>query len=395
MRVTFATQPFAGGGRLLEFLRDALDDPDTSQVTIVVAWAKRSGIRLIEDSARQFISRGGQLRAVVGISEGGATRQGLEMIFALATASYVFHDRQATFHPKIYLSQKLATAQVWLGSNNLTRGGVAANHEAALKLDLDLADRDDNALLIEIENYIDVLLNQVDLCKPLSQALIAELSSHQKYQIGDEDKHRARVQVETDSVTEDEYQEKGEVFGTATSPRMPIPTSGSTRKKSVTRRTTTRTTSVGASTVTVIRRWFKQMVASDAQHPPTGSPTGNLRLSKANNPIDHRDWFRSALFGGATWMKVLMPGGTGEETIVNFDVKIHGSALGGFDLRVSHAPWRIAGQNNVPTVLHWGQDLNPILRNTDFTGDYVTLEQLSDGTLRLTISSSPLGPSLP
>jgi hypothetical protein len=47
---------------------------------------------------------------------------------------------------------------------------------------------------------------------------------------------------------------------------------------------------------------------------------------------------------------------------------------------LSHAPDREAGQGNVPTVLHWGPQLNALLRATDCSGHIVRIERLDDGS---------------
>lgn len=54
-----------------------------------------------------------------------------------------------------------------------------------------------------------------------------------------------------------------------------------------------------------------------------------------------------------------------------------------------------AGQGNRTTLLRWGPQLNAYLRANDHSRDYLTLELLSDGSYRLTISREEPGPFIP
>jgi hypothetical protein len=116
MRVRFITQPFDDGFDLRDLLVSLLRDPSITHLDVVVAWAKRSGLRIVEEDIQAFRARGGHLRMIVGISAGGATRQGLEMALSLATEAYVFNDTSGrTFHPKIYAAYGSDAASVLVG----------------------------------------------------------------------------------------------------------------------------------------------------------------------------------------------------------------------------------------------------------------------------------------
>ncbi|KQQ05903.1 hypothetical protein ASF42_05020 [Rathayibacter sp. Leaf294] len=76
---------------------------------------------------------------------------------------------------------------------------------------------------------------------------------------------------------------------------------------------------------------------------------------------------------------------------MTFDAYINGETLGPIDLRVSHNPNRTAGQNNVPTVLHWGSELGKLLRKTNYIDYYVTLERIVPDQFRIIIAPMPSG----
>src|SRR5436309_3293255 len=100
MDVQFVSQPFADGYDLRDFLKTAEDDQNVTELRASVAWAKRSGLTRVQRSLEAIRGRG-RVQLIVGISEGGATRQGLELALELASDVYVFHDPTGrTFHPK-------------------------------------------------------------------------------------------------------------------------------------------------------------------------------------------------------------------------------------------------------------------------------------------------------
>jgi hypothetical protein len=124
----------------------------------------------------------------------------------------------------------------------------------------------------------------------------------------------------------------------------------------------------------------------DAQHPPKGKLTTNIRLVRAKHNIPAQTWFREDLFAPASWVKGQdVNGNEIERATIPFDVTLEGVSLGTLNLDVTYAPHRESEQRNHTTVLHWGQ-LQKTLRATNYTGSTVTLERLSNGTYRLDIS---------
>ncbi len=104
-----------------------------------VAFAKASGVLRLAPALQRFMDRGGQVEFVVGIDEDITTRQALELVMRFSTAAYVFNNPAATFHPKVYLFEVPdRQAVAFVGSSNLTVGGLYTNYEANLGLDLDL-----------------------------------------------------------------------------------------------------------------------------------------------------------------------------------------------------------------------------------------------------------------
>jgi len=307
---------------------------------------------------------------------------------------YVFNDPSGrTFHTKIFILRSEDRARLFIGSNNATAGGVFYNYEAGLAVDLDLAEAEDRALLEEAEGYIARLVADQEICKPLTADVLGELLADPRYGVGQEGR-RQREGVAADGDPDDtdaavDTRPLG-LFGKSQERKKPPPPApavigpvappprGPAPPVPIPAR-------APAARAALARRWSKQLPASDAQRPPQlgTNPTGNVRLTQANHPIDWTTFFRDDLFGGAGWVQE--PGTDKEVATVEFRVRVDGYDQGVHPLLISHVPHREAGQANHTTVLHWGE-LIPMLVANDFTGHYLTLERLSDGTCHLDLS---------
>jgi PLD-like domain len=393
MEVQFATQPFADGQDLRDFLEIAQTDTNFTELRASVAWAKRSGLIRVRQSLETIRDRG-IAQLIIGISEGGATRQGLELALEIASEVYVFHDPTGrTFHPKVYLCSGTQHGMLLVGSHNLTAGGVYYNYEAGLRCQLNLTDEADQLLATNVHNFFDRLISDQEVCRRLDHQLLAALLDDSTYRIGDEDIRRRRsspaedevgAPEDTDTVTEDET-DRAPIFGRSASPKRSGPVTGPTASRTFPQHP------IKASPIEshAIRRWWKKMSASDAQHPPrpTSAVTGNLRLSKAGHPIDHKTYFRHDFFEDAHWERADPDDPAYEKCFVEMDVEVDGDHLGVMPFRVDYKPGRIADQNNVPTVLKWG-GLGARLRGEDDTDEFVVVERLADGSYRLSIQAN-------
>lgn len=141
-----------------------------------VAWGKASGLTRIGKSIADFRDRGSAnyVELIVGIDEGGATWEGLELVRRVANRGYIFHDRAArTFHTKLYVISGESSASVVVGSGNLTMGGLFTNYEAAVLLQLDLPA--DARVLDDVSKYIDSIKEASQSCKAIDDDLMTAL----------------------------------------------------------------------------------------------------------------------------------------------------------------------------------------------------------------------------
>ncbi len=163
--------------RVGDWLKDNLQK-DWSHFRAAVAFVKRSGTRHIHKPLAKFAETS-HVEIVVGIDHQGSSYEGLlDLIHAVSPSGkvVVFHNRLAiTFHPKIYLFKSKTAAEVIVGSGNLTEGGLFANYEAALRLEFNLAKRDQVDVLRSIENTLDQWANAQGTSWPLNAEFLGQL----------------------------------------------------------------------------------------------------------------------------------------------------------------------------------------------------------------------------
>ncbi|WP_258802630.1 phospholipase D family protein [Pseudarthrobacter sp. NS4] len=413
MKIKFVPQPYADQSNLADWFDHISVSSAYTEFHMVVAWAKKSGLGRIQPLLHSFGNRpGNKTHAVVGVSEGGASEQGLDILATTIHDAYVFHDAGRTFHPKVYVASGSSKASLFIGSNNMTAGGLAWNYEAALWIDLDRDEADDEALYQSVMDYYKNLVADTNVCIPLNASTMPQILASPALRIQDEDIARRPASSRGDEPEDDDAVSHGivpDLFGrSATEKRRlpllpgsgptararsplasPVPTQGPGRRPTLTGMP------AQLPAAFVVKRWFKTMDKTAAQQPPSerSNPTGNLRLSQEGFPIQHKTYFEQVFFSGLPWAP--RPNDpTVAEVSVQFDVYIDGQSYGMVPIVVSHAPHRIAGQGNVPTVLHWGP-LSQILRQGNFVDEVITLERIWAGRYRLIISPHIVGPFMP
>jgi HKD family nuclease len=409
MDVRFVSQPYDDSQNLMDFIMQSSAEIQYSSMTICVAWAKRSGIELVKPALEAFRDRGGTLTTILGISEGGATKQGLTLAHKLSSKAYVFHDKRgSTFHPKIYLFKGLEFSKLFVGSNNLTAGGTYYNYEAATITTIENSKIEDSKLLSEVESYFSKLISDKNLCIPLTSSLIKHLVTEPRFRIADEDnswRNRIRALAKENENDEEDVDEiitppkqLLEIFGKSIHMRTSRPRKIiSTSPKSESKRTDTKklplislkpTKGTTKKTAPIFETWSKKLNASDAQHPPQkdSAVTGNVRLSQAGNPIDHKIYFREIFFGGEKWIGVESRENGYEKCLVEFEVIDNEKNIGLVPFRIDHNAARIADQNNVPTVLKWGPTMGAYMRQNNHIDQWLTLISYTDGSYQMLIT---------
>lgn len=144
--------------RLGDYLNSHLRQPEWTEFRAAIAFVKQSGVRHISDALAEF-SRRATVRVSVGIDLANTSKEGLSGLLECVGERgevWVFHNENtSTFHPKVYLFKGEGTADLVVGSGNLTEGGLFTNYEALLSVSLDLGREADRALLAQAEAALD------------------------------------------------------------------------------------------------------------------------------------------------------------------------------------------------------------------------------------------------
>lgn len=382
-RLKFRGQPFRDEDTAAAFLEKGLGDPAVSQATLVAAWVRFGGLSRLRHILEEFRARGGHLRIVLGIDEGGASRPGLTLASRLADQAFVFHDQAArTFHPKLFLLEGPEKAIVWVGSSNVTAGGLFSNYEAALEVEFSLPDEAEAEPLAEARRYVEQLLGDDARCRVLDATLLASLVENPRYRISPGERRRGQPPVDSPAAEELFGQSQLDLV------RTPGLTKSAREELRELEGPEAQSADPPGGMPSVVRSWSKILPRSDAQQPTSAktNPTGNLRLTSGVEKVDWRSWFREDLFGEESWStRTDSNDNPVEVTTVPLDITIEGEPLGRKELTVDHAVHRESGQANHMTILHWGP-LMPALLAADYSNYTITIERLSDDTYRLDIS---------
>ena len=167
-----SAQP-TGAWRLLDDLESALGRCHFDTLRIVVAFAKVAPMRKLEGALRAFHGSGGTVQCVFGVDQKGTSREALDYALrhfdsvrvARSTGRYA-----STFHPKVYILAGSRSAEIWVGSNNLTVGGTELNPESLVHLTLSLPEDQE-----QMREAIALWEDAVSISAPLDSPLLREL----------------------------------------------------------------------------------------------------------------------------------------------------------------------------------------------------------------------------
>lgn len=133
MNTTTIAQPETQLGQQIEALLDA--EVTYSRIVFVSAFTALRTILRLRERLLAAADNGTNVRLVLGIDLGGTSQEVLRELAGWNCEVFIYHNPivRATFHPKIYLFQGRHTASLFIGSNNLTDGGMYTNYEAATR----------------------------------------------------------------------------------------------------------------------------------------------------------------------------------------------------------------------------------------------------------------------
>lgn len=144
LSVSTAVQ-FLGQSAIADELNARLSDHNYRSFRCAVAFARWSGLHLIDTELRAFADRGNQIDCLIGVDLGGTTIEALTYLSELPN-SRVRVVRSGipyvVFHPKVYAFENDQDWCAIVGSSNLSTGGLYSNVESYVLLEGKADDHD-------------------------------------------------------------------------------------------------------------------------------------------------------------------------------------------------------------------------------------------------------------
>lgn len=157
-------------------LIEAINSGKYSQFTIMVAYAKLSGVYRVSPYIEKFRKNGGSVRCIVGIDQQNTTYDALSQLLKLSNNVTIFHSESVsqTFHIKCYWLTGVEGCWYAIGSNNLTAGGLFSNYE--LSTTVSLTGDDANNVSHTLEDIYATYANPASACShKLDESFLDEL----------------------------------------------------------------------------------------------------------------------------------------------------------------------------------------------------------------------------
>lgn len=128
-----------------------------SEFRVLTAFVKMSGLNLISQALVDYLERGGCTKWIVGIDLGLTSAEALRYLSWLKTRFqeqvdvkiFTAGTNNNVFHPKFYMLKTSAKLVAWVGSANVTGGGMFSNFECIVELNIDPIEDEDVAVLFE------------------------------------------------------------------------------------------------------------------------------------------------------------------------------------------------------------------------------------------------------
>lgn len=167
-----------GHFRLLDEIKQNLSSPDFISFSFITAFAKVGPMLRLLPFINTWRQKGNKVEAIFGIDEKGTSLQALEFAITSFDNTYIAKVGagafRPTFHPKIYFFLGPNRALIYIGSNNMTLGGMETNAESLIKLELTLPA--DNA---DLSQALRCWTDTLTICLPLNRTLLGQLVADQ------------------------------------------------------------------------------------------------------------------------------------------------------------------------------------------------------------------------
>jgi HKD family nuclease/transposase-like protein len=137
MKIDIVLQP--SNATMGEIIKDLLssENPFYDKVWLISAFANARAVQRIAPNILKAKTKGVDINIVVGFDVKSTSAEALKLIDSFEVNSILVHNARGghTFHPKIYLFEATGLrADLFIGSNNLTDGGLYTNYEASTRI---------------------------------------------------------------------------------------------------------------------------------------------------------------------------------------------------------------------------------------------------------------------
>lgn len=344
----------------------------TSDKFIVsTAFMTEAGLSLIRETLASVAEK---TEVFVGIRNGITTAQSLE--FALEMGCRVFTVdtglRTRIFHPKLYYGASSKSAEIIVGSANLTVGGLSGNIEASLHEILSLDAAQDHAFAEQLEEKFAALKNDYPdhVVQIVDQAGIDDLLGSGR--VIDEDAV-SRPAVSGSSSNRENDQLRRMALARVLRPKR----TKTTRKVAQPVAQTASRKPVKPTGSGLVLLWESgELKRRDLDIPVSANTnqTGSMLWKKGNSDIDQQTYFRDSVFHELDWRPDQRTDGK-ELAEADFQIVIRGIDYGVHTLTITHdnrTDTRSYAQKQPMSAVRWGEARSLIAR-----------EDLLERTMRL------------
>jgi HKD family nuclease len=366
-----------------------------SRIIFVSAFTALRTILRYRESMIEASETGTNIKLILGIDLGGTSREVLQELLFWNCEINIYHNpiSRATFHPKIYLFESENDSNLFLGSNNLTDGGLYTNYEATTQYLFSFPD--DISEYQRILQSLQKFLNPTGPCVlPLNAQLIETLSAL-GILLTEADARRSR-RIRNATPTAENTFHTSNPFIPEQIPRPPLlPENLRPRNQQplVEPQEDIELHDRLGEIPDGVLVWRKILTASDALQVQQGTHhVGGVRLTQAHfeNPLGqviHQTTYFRQLFDDYDWEPE--PGSRHrdqEHTFIRMRIIILGEDLGTRNIEISHKPSGEAGQDNYTTILRWGRSLISIIEHANLTGRVFSIFETTDDDVHFLIT---------
>lgn len=366
MKISFLGQGLENTEKPIgELLIESLKDQEFTEFSCLVAFASSSAVDGLTPHIEESKEHIEKFNVFVGIDQEATSKEALENLLELDIDTQIYHTKSPiTFHPKIYIFEGEDKGRVILGSSNITVPGLFQNIESSIVADFEKPDEEGEQLIEEIREYFESFFEGSNQnVNPISEELIEDLVEGETIP---QDSDYSYTQTEQEREEQDKSLMKRlrDNF-----PTVPVnqPSEIFSNQESGKTEPENTDTEVGKGELV----WEKELTKTDAQQ-NSEHPSGQLRFGQAGfevdgKLIDKNTYFRDNVFGDQNWRQNRDDPDM-EIADVPFKVNIEGEDLGIYTLEVIHKPKWESNQNNVPTMLRWGDLMDQIRVERNLTG---------------------------